>query len=457
MNTFIDRVNAIVQSNQASMAQNVSYPDAGMGALENVANNVPRQADLMNQPHMLAYINPQEEQFLRDMGGAGIPGPDGIPVYGWLSDTWSEITSGGNAVTETYNSGGSSAPATSIRPVARPQSVVDKYANTAVPGSNSGGNTGTVNTGTITPAAEPEVYRWKGRYNEDTVVQPKDPKPVIKDPKTVSANSLYETAANYLTPFDNTEYIGGNLYDTTTNELATNVGTKTYYGTVGQANDPNTGVKTNPDMVNLQTQKDSKGIVRDTYDTVIGSLPSTVAGALVPGSGMFLTAAKALGQYQVGPNPKDVMTGTGKDGQDIYQNADGRYYSKGMLGNYYFVDSATDSTPISESNESSALDDMMAANDKSNNQSAALSGLGGTGTGPNTTAANKLFNRYYKSGSGYGLPPWLAKYASGKSIDQILAKTTINGKDYYETPDGQFINASELDPNLVGAIVSPET
>jgi len=38
-----------------------------------------------------------------------------------------------------------------------------------------------------------------------------------------------------------------------------------------------------------------------------------------------------------------------------------------------------------------------------------------------------------------------------------LAKTTINGKDYYETPDGQFINASELDPNLVGAIVSPET
>ncbi len=71
MNTFMDRVNAIVQNNQASMDQDVSYPDAGIGALENVANNVPRQADLMNQPHMLAYINPQEEQMLRDMGGAG--------------------------------------------------------------------------------------------------------------------------------------------------------------------------------------------------------------------------------------------------------------------------------------------------------------------------------------------------------------------------------------------------
>ena len=78
-NSFIDRVNAIVQQNQST---DPAYPDAGIGALENVANNVPRQAQLMNQPHMLAYINPQEEQMLRDMGGAGLPGPDGIPVYG---------------------------------------------------------------------------------------------------------------------------------------------------------------------------------------------------------------------------------------------------------------------------------------------------------------------------------------------------------------------------------------
>ena len=61
-NSFIDRVNAIVQQNQT--AEPV-YPDTGIGALENVANNVPRQTQLMNQPHMLAYINPQEEQMLR--------------------------------------------------------------------------------------------------------------------------------------------------------------------------------------------------------------------------------------------------------------------------------------------------------------------------------------------------------------------------------------------------------
>mgnify|MGYP003628084699 FL=1 len=117
MNTFMDRVNAIVQKNQ--MPQNMMalpqpepvYPDAGMGALENVVSGAPRQAELMNQPHMLAYINPQEEQALRDMGGAGIPGPDGIPVYGFWSDTWSEIKSGGKAKTDTYNSPKNNTPA----------------------------------------------------------------------------------------------------------------------------------------------------------------------------------------------------------------------------------------------------------------------------------------------------------------------------------------------------------
>ncbi|MCP4282058.1 MAG: hypothetical protein GY776_18945 [Alteromonas sp.] len=40
----------------------------------------------MDQPHMLAYINPAEELMLRKMGGAGIPGPDGIPVYGFYEN-----------------------------------------------------------------------------------------------------------------------------------------------------------------------------------------------------------------------------------------------------------------------------------------------------------------------------------------------------------------------------------
>ena len=102
------------------------------GALKAIPKNksypqgVPRQAELMGQPHMLAYINPEEEQVLRDMGGAGIPGPDGIPVYGWFSDTIKEITSFGKAETKTYNTptGPTSAPTTSVRPKTRTTKAV---------------------------------------------------------------------------------------------------------------------------------------------------------------------------------------------------------------------------------------------------------------------------------------------------------------------------------------------
>ena len=61
-NNFMDRVNAIMQQNQ--MSQNMmaapqpqpSYPDAGIGELDNVVSGVPRQAELMNQPHMVGFL-----------------------------------------------------------------------------------------------------------------------------------------------------------------------------------------------------------------------------------------------------------------------------------------------------------------------------------------------------------------------------------------------------------------
>ncbi len=43
--------------------------------------SVPRQTDISGQPHMLAYINQDEEALLRSFGGSGISGPGGIPSY----------------------------------------------------------------------------------------------------------------------------------------------------------------------------------------------------------------------------------------------------------------------------------------------------------------------------------------------------------------------------------------
>ncbi len=82
-------------------ARNMTRGPRGIGAYQQYADGgpvsgIPRYAELMNEPHMLAYINPQEEQMLRDAGGAGIPGPDGVPVYGF----WSNTFGGGNSFRE---------------------------------------------------------------------------------------------------------------------------------------------------------------------------------------------------------------------------------------------------------------------------------------------------------------------------------------------------------------------
>jgi hypothetical protein len=46
-----------------------------------VANNPPRKVDIKGQPHMLAYITPEEGGILQLLGGSGKPGPMGIPSF----------------------------------------------------------------------------------------------------------------------------------------------------------------------------------------------------------------------------------------------------------------------------------------------------------------------------------------------------------------------------------------
>jgi hypothetical protein len=58
--------------------------------------------------------------------------------------------------------------------------------------------------------------------------------------------------------------------------------------------------------------------------------------------------------------------------------------------------------------------------------------------------AQQVFNRYYKGGSGFAMPFWLRKYASGTGIDTLLSKVMKDGQEYYQTPEGGFIPAAEL-------------
>ena len=212
-NNFMGRVNKIVQEDKARMNRASPplppYPDAGIGALENVANGVPRQAQLMNQPHMLAYINPQEEQMLRDMGGAGLPGPDGVPVYGfldWVSDTASNI---GGAIKDTYNeviSGGTTETAT-YNPTT--------YTPTVTTNTNTGNNTNT-NTGTgALPVADTTTGSNTILQDLTNLVTFAGNKSYV-DGKEITVNNLGQNFANFIDNNDNLEYVNNILIDKTT-------------------------------------------------------------------------------------------------------------------------------------------------------------------------------------------------------------------------------------------------
>ncbi len=79
----------------------------GIDTTPRVGNNkqVPQKTNIMGQPHYLAYINKEEGQLLKDLGGAGIPGPGGIPAY----PPASQSGAGANVAPSTSSSSGSSA------------------------------------------------------------------------------------------------------------------------------------------------------------------------------------------------------------------------------------------------------------------------------------------------------------------------------------------------------------
>ena len=87
----------------------------------------------------------------------------------------------------------------------------------------------------------------------------------------------------------------------------------------------------------------------------------------------------------------------------------------------------------------------------------ATSGIGDGDDKPSSEIVMSLYNRYRKGGSGAGMPPWLRKYASGVSINQLLTKVTINGQEYYKTPTGDYILPEELVGAIKGDVETPET
>ena len=238
MNTFMDRVNAIVQKNQMpQVAPEPVYPDAGMGALENVVSGAPRQTEIMGQPHMLAYINPQEERMLRDAGGAGLPGPDGVPAY-WFHSSW-----GGGSTTTNNNSSNNDGPAPTTfyndysdpsNPVLDTSSAVEdrrsgdgstssdyalaKDTNFNTNFNNFGSNSANA-TAVNAAVAEAVEYEPLVTNNTSSVTTPATVAPVTVAPTTVVDSNVSSGSSQGVTP----SYITGALPTPSTNRTADTV------------------------------------------------------------------------------------------------------------------------------------------------------------------------------------------------------------------------------------------
>lgn len=131
--------------NRSSMPNQImAFSNGGL------ASFIPRQTQIAGQPHMLAYINPQEEALLRDFGGSGIAGPGGIPSYppeSAINADYNTISGSDKYNTVDDKPSGQSATGGSFN-----QAIEDKANNEAIRGSDPaviGGYSGSVYGGGI--------------------------------------------------------------------------------------------------------------------------------------------------------------------------------------------------------------------------------------------------------------------------------------------------------------------
>ena len=157
------------------------YDDGGM---------VPRSAMIADEPHMLAYINQDEEALLRSFGGSGISGPGGIPSYPPRDLGVGAINTG-----KTYS--GSDKAVSGGFDAAAATADDDKPSNvTSAP-------TGTVDFTTINPATGQQTTVATIDFGDDD-----NDGPVIKDVTYYDDTGTTEVAAPVVTT--NTAYVDPN-------------------------------------------------------------------------------------------------------------------------------------------------------------------------------------------------------------------------------------------------------
>jgi hypothetical protein len=126
---------------------------------------------------------------------------------------------------------------------------------------------------------------------------------------------------------------------------------------------------------------------------------------------------------------------------DVGENAPNIWWEKGKTNPIGFEYKRTPAEVLADQTASREKAAIAAANELTNNDN---------DSGPRTRREDLFgtrmtteeYRRRYKGGGGAALPAYMRKYASGKSIDELVRKVKVNGKDYFLTPDGRYIEPS---------------
>jgi hypothetical protein len=272
-------------------------------------------------------------------------------------------------------------------------------------------------------------------------------------------NSSRETLANLFTPGDRAAYVNGQLVNTMTGKSLEGGGYT--YDAEGKNPDYVYGVS---DDYSNNLQRDTTGMSdiearaaianqvmqRDVPPGDLAYFTSFLPGMTVPLVGGYLGEKMLEGGIEGRRSVIAEQTAALQAGATPIYNEKGEYvgYNDGTTTVDYNPSSYRGSSKDridqdSTSIFSQAKEDRMSASDDNNT----------TNDRSRSDVANDIFSRYYKGGSGVGLPDWLRRYASGMRIDELLTKVTgSDGTVMYKTPDGKYIE----EKYLTGARMSAE-
>lgn len=270
-------------------------------------------------------------------------------------------------------------------------------------------------------------------------------------------NTTRETMANLLTPGDRAAYVNGQLVNTMTGESLEGGGYT--YDADGVSN-PDYVYGVSDDFSN-NLQVDTTGMDTSAANAAIANQimkrdipPSDLAyfTSFLPGMAVPLVGGY-LGEKMLEGGINDRKAVIAEQTAALQAGATPIYNEKGEYVGYNDGTSTVNYDPSTSRGSSKDRIDQDSTSIFSQARDARISGSDDNSDTSRSDVANDIFSRYYKGGSGIGLPDWLRRYASGISIDELLSKETLDdGTVMYKTPDGKYIE----EKYLTGARMSAE-